>query len=116
MKNKKLLLIPGAIVILFISLWAYFFWYPNFVADQRIEELQQEGVNVEVVVYDIFYADLTSTSPELIFTEKLGWSAFNQEVMAAKENHCTVTVSVDQDAGIFLFTCNETTYYYYKIA
>jgi hypothetical protein len=114
-KNKKLILIPAVIVVLFVSLWAYFFWYPDFVMNQRIEELNHEGVNVEVVVYDVFYADATSTSPEAIFTKKLDWSAFNQEVMTAKESHCTVTVSVDRDARIFVFTCNETAYYYYKV-
>lgn len=68
------------------------FWYPDFVMDQQIEELRPEGIDVEVIVYDIYYADMTATSPEVVFAEKVGWSAFKQDVMAVKTalggSHC----------------------------
>ena len=102
-------------MVLFISLWTYFFWYPQFVLDQRIEELKKEGANVEVIVYDVFYLDMTSSSPEVVFAERQSWSAFKQDVMTAKADSGLVTVSFDREARIFVFDWNETTYYYYKV-
>ena len=55
------------IILIFIALWAYFFWYPDFVMNQKIEELKTEGIDVEVIVYDVYYSDLTATSPEIVF-------------------------------------------------
>jgi hypothetical protein len=114
LKNRKLLLIPVAVVAIFLFLWTYFFWYPDFVMDQRIEELKKDGVDVQTVVYDIFYADMTASSPETIFAEKLYWSAFKQDVMTAKADFGSVTVFVDREARTFAFSWNETTYYYYQ--
>jgi hypothetical protein len=59
-------------------------WYPEFALDQRIEELKKEGVNVEVIVYNVFYLDVTSSSPEVVFAEKQSWPAFMQDVMTAE--------------------------------
>ena len=115
LKFKKSYLVPIIIVLLFIFLWAYFFWYPEFLLDQRIEELKKEGVNVEVVVYDVFYLDVTSSSPEVVFAERQSWSAFMQDVMTAKADIGSVTVSVDRYAKTFVLAWNETTYYYYKV-
>jgi hypothetical protein len=115
LKNKKLLLVSVATVVLFIALWTYFFWYPQFVLDQRIEELKKEGANVEMIVYDVFYLDETSSSPQVVFTEKQSWSDFKQDVMTAKANIGSVIVSVDRDARTFVLAWNETTYYYYQV-
>ena len=54
LKINRMILVPIAIVLLFVCLWAYFFWYPNFVMDQHIEELKNEGINVAVIVYDTY--------------------------------------------------------------
>ena len=112
---KKTYLIPVAIVLIFISLWTYFFWYPDLVMDQQIEELRTEGIDVEVVVYDIYYAEMTATSPEVVFDEKVSWSAFKQDVMTVKTALGSVTVSVDREQRIFVFPWNETTHYYYQV-
>jgi len=82
--------------------------------DQQIEELKKEGIDVEMIVYDIYYADMTATSPEVVFAEKLGWSAFKQDVMKVKTALGSVTVSVDREQRIFVFAWNETTHYYYQ--
>jgi hypothetical protein len=49
-------------VLIFIGLWTYFFWYPDFVMDQQIEELRTDGIDVELVAYDIYYAEMTASS------------------------------------------------------
>lgn len=103
------------IILIFIALWAYFFWYPDFVMNQKIEELKTEGIDVEVIVYDVYYSDLTATSPEVVFAEKVGWSAFNQDAMTVKSALGSLTVSVDKEQRIFVFAWNETTYYYYQV-
>jgi hypothetical protein len=108
-------LILVAVVAISLSLWTYFFWYPDFVMDQKIEELKKDGVDVQVVVYDIFYADMTASSPEIIFAEKLYWSTFKQDVMTVKADFGSVKVFVDQEARTFAFSWNETTYYYYQV-
>jgi hypothetical protein len=115
LKFKKSYLVPIIIVLVFVFLWAYFFWYPELVLDQRIEELKKEEVNVEVIVYDVFYLDVTSSSPEVVFAERQSWSAFMQDVMTAKADIGSVTVSVDRDAKTLVLAWNETTYYYYKV-
>jgi len=92
-----------------------FFWYPELVLDRRIEELKKEGIDVEVIAYDVFYLDVTSTSPEVVFAEKQSWSAFKQDAMTFKSDLGSVTVSVDRYKRTFVFTWNETTYYYYQV-
>ena len=51
---KKQLLIPVAIVIIFISLWAYFFWYPALVMDHKIE--QQRIVVAQYVLFALKFS------------------------------------------------------------
>jgi len=82
--------------------------------DQQIEELRTDGIDVELVAYDIYYAEMTASSPEVVFAEKVGWSAFKQDVMTVKTTLGSVTVSVDREQRIFVFTWNETTHYYYQ--
>jgi hypothetical protein len=115
LKFKKSFLVPVLIVLIFVFAWAYFFWYPEFVLNKRIDELKKEGANVEMIVYDVFYLDETSSSPQVVFTEKQSWSDFKQDVMTAKADFGSVTVSVDRGARTFVFNWNETTYYHYKI-
>jgi hypothetical protein len=114
LKVKKTFLIPVAIILVFVSLWTYFFWYPDYVMDQRIEELNKEGIAVDTISYDVFYLDETSTFPEVVFSEKLDWFAFKQDVITLKADLGSVTVSVDPDQRIFVFAWNETTYEYFQ--
>jgi hypothetical protein len=116
LKFKKSYLVPIMIFLIFVFLYAYFFWYPEFVLDQRIEELKKEGVNVEVIAYDIFYLDVTSSSPEVVFAERQSWSAFMQDVMTVKADFGSATISVDRGARTFVLAWNETTYYYYEVS
>ncbi len=53
-----------------------------------------------MISYDVFYSDMTSTSPDVVFAKRLSWSAFKQDVMAAKTDFGSVTAWVDQDEGI----------------
>lgn len=116
MKFRKSFLVPIIILLIFVFLWAYFFWYPQLVLDQRIEELKNEGVSVESISYDVFYLDRTSTSPEVVFEEKQSWSAFKQDVITAKSDLGSATVFVDPDSRIFVFSGNDPTrYYYFKL-
>ena len=115
MRNKKLFLILVAVVLIFVFLWVYLFWLPESELDQRINELKKEGIDIEVMSYDVFYSDMTSTYPDVVFAERLSWSAFKQDVMTAKADLGSITVWVDRDEGIFWFAWNETTYYYYQV-
>ena len=114
LKVNKTIIVPVVIVLIFVFLWTYFFWYPDFVVDQRIEELKNEGIGVDVISYDVFYLDETSSSSEVVFSEKQSWSAFKQDVITIKADLGSVTVSVDRAERIFVFAWNETTYYYYQ--
>jgi hypothetical protein len=114
LKFNKTIIVPVAIVLIFVFLWTYFFWYPDFVVDQRIEELKKEGIGVDVISYNVFYLDETSTSPEVVFSEKQSWSDFKQDAITLKANLGSVTVSVDKAERIFVLAWNETTYYYYQ--
>lgn len=114
MKLKKTIIVPVAIVIIFISLWTYFFWYPDFVVDQRIEALKKEGIDVEVISYDVFYLDETSTSPEIVFSEKQSWSAFKQDAINLKTDLGSAVVSVDKAQRTFVVAGDENTYYFYQ--
>ncbi len=102
-------------MLIFVFLWAYLFWLPESALNQRIDELKREGINIDEMTYDVFYSDVTATSPEVVFSEKLSWSAFKQDVMAAKADSGSVTVLVDRDEGILWFAWNITTYYYYQV-
>jgi hypothetical protein len=113
LKLKKSLLVAVAIVLIFVFLWTYFFWYPQLVLDQRIEELKKEGITVKTISYDIFYLDRTSTSSEVIFEQKQSWSDFKQDVITTKSELGSVDVFVDPDSRTFVFSRNNPTHYYY---
>jgi hypothetical protein len=104
-----------ALVLIFVFVWAYLFWLPESVLDQRIGELKKEGIDVEVLVYAQFYDNITSTYPDVIFAKMENWSAFKQQVMTAKTEFGSVTVWVDDGEQILWFAWNETTYYYYEV-
>jgi len=115
LKFRKVFLFPIAIVLIFITLWAYFVWYPEFAVDQRIGELKNAGITVEDIVYDVFYLDVTSSYPQTVFAEKQSWSDFKQDVINAMDAYGSATVFVDRGAGKFVFSSNETVYYYYQV-
>ena len=102
-----------ALVLIFVFVWAYLFWLPELVLDQRIGEFKKEGIDINTMTYDVFYSNVMATYPYVVFTPRLNWSAFKQDVMTAKANYGSLTVWVDRDGGIFWFAWNETTYYYY---
>jgi hypothetical protein len=82
--------------------------------DQRIEELQKEGIEINRISYDVFYLDETSASPEKVFSENQNWSAFKQDAITVKNDLGSLVVSVDMNSRTFVFAWNETTYYFYQ--
>lgn len=115
LKINKRILVPVVIVIIFVSVWIYFFWYPNFVLNQKVDELKVDGVEIKVIDYTKYYEDATTTNPTAVFAQQVDWSAFKQEVMTEKANQGSVFVSVDSGQRIFVLYLDETTHYYYQV-
>jgi len=112
LKFKKEYLILIGSVLIFLMLWSYFFWYPDFVMNQHIEELKSKEINVQMIIYSQYYEDMTTVTPSLIFAEKLDWSSFKQNVLDAEVVDGPVTVLIDSTERIFVFTWNQTITYY----
>lgn len=111
--NKKKIAIIGVAAFIVIIILAAALAPQQSQLDLKIDELKNEGYNVQF--YPGTFAEAKAERPSVIFLETTDWQTFKLQIAATKEDIGFTTVWVHEDEGILWVARSENTYYYYQV-